>query len=620
MSKPINDFSRAADNIIKEQASVLIEQNTIKARKADPVKYPKNTVKVKIIDRFNYVTHVYFTTDDQGLLQSFQCDGSGRYCGNSFCEHCAAAYEYLKNSEEFSVVLPQDNETDDEDSDEDDDSDDDSDKNTYEDENGLQDYDDIDNDREKDTYTDEDENGLQDYDDIDNDRKEDTYTDEDENGFQDDDDTDNDRKEDTYTDEDENGFQDDDDIDNAREEDTCTESNDEPLVPKSMKILLGTDKKTGEPIYLMPNDTDQVLNNNIGIIGTMGTGKTQFTKSLVSQLCRAQADNFDGTPLGILIFDYKGDYNESKPDFMEMTKAKVIQPYRMPFNPLSLNLKENNNKALLPKHTANAFKDTLSKIYNLGPKQEGILFDCIMSAYEKQGIDPGNKSTWKRPAPTFNMVYEEYKQSNSFNDNDKLAVVMKKLEGFEIFTPDPMKAVPLSKLLRGVVVIDISDYDEDIQNLVVAITLDLFYAQMQTFGSSKTNGRYRQLKTFILVDEADNFMKMGFPSLRKIMKEGREFGVGIILSTQSLTHFCTGEDDYSKYIITWVIHKVNDLNRRNIEAVLNQAQKSMELEDTFLAIKELKKHESIVKISGNEPAEMNDKPFWELYKEETGER
>ena len=95
MSKPINDFSRAADNIIKEQASVLIEQNTIKARKADPVKYPKNTVKVKIIDRFNYVTHVYFTTDDQGLLQSFQCDGSGRYCGNSFCEHCAAASALL---------------------------------------------------------------------------------------------------------------------------------------------------------------------------------------------------------------------------------------------------------------------------------------------------------------------------------------------------------------------------------------------------------------------------------------------------------------------------------------------------------------------------------------------
>ena len=292
----------------------------------------------------------------------------------------------------------------------------------------------------------------------------------------------------------------------------------------------------------------------------------------------------------------------------------------MHFNPFSLNLKEKNNKPLMPKHTANAFKETISKMYNLGPKQEGILFDCIMAAYAKQGIDSGDVSTWTKQAPTFSMVYEQYKQNSAANDNDKLAEAMKKFEEFEIFAPDPMKVVSLSKLLKGVVVIDISGYDEDIQNLIVAITLDLFYAQMQTFGSSKTDGKYRQLKTFILVDEADNFMRMGFSSLRKIMKEGREFGVGTILSTQSLAHFSGSDDDYSKYIVTWIIHKVKDLNRRNVEVVLDQSQKSTELEEAFLAIKELKKHESIVKISGNEPVIMKDKPFWELYNEIKGEQ
>ena len=56
----------------------------------------------------------------------------------------------------------------------------------------------------------------------------------------------------------------------------------------------------------------KVFHTNTGIIGTMGTGKTQFTKSLITQLYREQRRNFDGSPMGILIFDYKGDYNSSK--------------------------------------------------------------------------------------------------------------------------------------------------------------------------------------------------------------------------------------------------------------------------------------------------------------------
>ncbi len=37
----------------------------------------------------------------------------------------------------------------------------------------------------------------------------------------------------------------------------------------------------------------------------MGTGKTQFTKSLVTQLMRNQSCNVDGKPVVLLIFDYK---------------------------------------------------------------------------------------------------------------------------------------------------------------------------------------------------------------------------------------------------------------------------------------------------------------------------
>lgn len=50
---------------------------------------------------------------------------------------------------------------------------------------------------------------------------------------------------------------------------------------------------------------------------------------------------------------------------------------------------------------------------------------------------------------------------------------------FEIFEAKPSETKSLFELLQGVVVIDMSGYDPDIQSLIVAITLDLFYSQMQ---------------------------------------------------------------------------------------------------------------------------------------------
>ena len=389
---------------------------------------------------------------------------------------------------------------------------------------------------------------------------------------------------------------------------------EEPFEPKCMEIVLGT-TEDGQPLLWRPNDTDQLFHTNTGVIGTMGTGKTQLTKSLITQLYRQQRSNFDGQPLGILIFDYKGDYNESKPDFVRAVNARVLKPYHLPFNPLALTIPKVFHP-LLPTHTANSFKDTISKVYHLGPKQQNTLFQCIIKAYEQKGIISGNPATWNRTPPTFDTVYSLYCREGMDGKMDSLAAAMQKLAMFEIFESKPEKTMSLFRLLNGVVVIDISGYDPDIQSLIVAITLDLFYAQMQASGSSRMQGKYRQLKQFILVDEADNFMSEGFPSLRKILKEGREFGVGTILSTQFLKHFGTGDDDYSKYILTWVVHNVADLRTGDVDFVFHTEPKSQEEQRLFLEIKQLNKHHSMIKIGNTQPCHVKNRAFWELFQEE----
>ena len=118
---------------------------------------------------------------------------------------------------------------------------------------------------------------------------------------------------------------------------------------------------------------------------------------------------------------------------------------------------------------------TLAKIYALGPKQQNILFQCIIEAYAARGIIPGNPNSWDNVPPTFDMVYSIYENNEDIKKNDSLAAVMDKLYQFQIFEGDPHKTVSLFDLLDGVVVIDLSGYDSDIQSLIIAITLDALF-------------------------------------------------------------------------------------------------------------------------------------------------
>lgn len=379
---------------------------------------------------------------------------------------------------------------------------------------------------------------------------------------------------------------------------------------RDMRILFGVNQKNNKEVIWYPNDTNKLLHTNTGIIGTMGTGKTQFTKSMITQIYREAKYNVDSKNVGILIFDYKGDYNHSKTDFIEATNAKVYELYHLPFNPLSV-IKAVNSKPMLPLHTANSLKVTLAKAFGLGIKQETLLRDLIMEAYERKGIMKNQPETWNNPAPTLKDVYDIYVSRDDLKE-DSLYAAFSNLVEFEIFEPDSSNTRSLFDLIDGVTVIDLSGYDPDIQNLVVAITLDLFYSQMQAFGHSKITGQFRQLNKVILVDEADNFLSKDFETLKKILKEGREFGVGTILSTQLLSHFSTGENKYSDYILSWIVHNVAELNVKDAKYIFN-VQTKAEQEAICSKIKTLSKHYSLVKMGDSDrPIFMKDKAFWEL--------
>lgn len=389
---------------------------------------------------------------------------------------------------------------------------------------------------------------------------------------------------------------------NSASDQEIVESRPETSYP--LRVLFGHDVLHQNPLHWEPTNTARFMNTNTGIIGTMGTGKTQFTKSLVTQLMRNQHQNVNGSPIGLLIFDYKSDYVDEA--FRTANNAQRYQLYRLPYNPLSLF----GDMPMLPVHTATGFSETMAKAFGLGQKQQLKLRKLILDAYELAGIYKNDSSTWNKPAPTIAQVWDLFLNQEKVEE-DSLYAALDSLATYEIFETSPDDVQPLYDLLNGVTVIELAGYSPQIQNLVVALTLDLFYAQMQKRGKPTVMGDYRQITKMILVDEADNFMSQDFDSLRKILKEGREYGVGVILSTQQMTHFKTAENNYASYILTWIVHRVSEIKNSDIQLIFNQADKA-EQDALKIHIGKLDKHFSLYIDGDKKMTKMRDRAFWEL--------
>ena len=91
------------------------------------------------------------------------------------------------------------------------------------------------------------------------------------------------------------------------------------------------------------------------------------------------------------------------------------------------------------------------------------------------------------------------------------------------------------------------------------------------------------------------------------------FGVGMILSTQNVSDFKTSKEDYSQFILSWVIHHVNSISKAEIANIFGASDPNGERYMDF--INKAKLFESVCKI-GSRVEGIRDLPFFELIKED----
>lgn len=339
---------------------------------------------------------------------------------------------------------------------------------------------------------------------------------------------------------------------------------------------------------------------NVGVVGDLGTGKTQLLLALVAQL-RDRAKASQPNPLSFLVFDYKRDFQN--PEFLERVGGRLLSPNRIPLNIFSLPSKYTPIAAF---QKANAFCDILAKIYaGIGPVQKGNLRTTITDLYKELGGEP----------PTLSEVYDRYLEVAKV---DAVSSILQSFVIGEVFSDDRNELVSFDELIDDtVLVVALNEFgpDQDSKNALVALFLNLYYDYMlksQKWPFVGADPQTRQLNSFILVDEASNIMSYKFDILMDLLLQGREFGFGTILASQYLSHFkpSGGGPNYAQPLLTWFIHKVPTVSAKDLDQLGIQGVSA----EAASRISNLNVHEAFYSSLGFPGRFIEGKPYYKLEK------
>jgi DNA polymerase III delta prime subunit/RNA binding exosome subunit len=278
-------------------------------------------------------------------------------------------------------------------------------------------------------------------------------------------------------------------------------------------ILLGHDDR-GKEVFWKPFEE---TNQHMLVCGTSGIGKTQTLIAIVKEL--------EKEGISSVILDFKGG---------TFKLGHEIDVSNVTVNPLELDLGGGRDKNLL-KNNSMSLAYALKGIFKLGEVQRGTLYEAFKKSYETKGISNKDQRTWTRPPPSFDDVKRILE--NMADDPRKKATDVSKLiskldQIFETEYFSGPTTLPLSKMVSEVTTVSFDKMggEEETKNTIAEVILRKLLAHM--YGAGKSD----RPRFFVVVDEGH---RLGYErsALRRLAREAREYGVGLIVASQFMKDF-----------------------------------------------------------------------------------
>jgi DNA phosphorothioation-dependent restriction protein DptH len=299
--------------------------------------------------------------------------------------------------------------------------------------------------------------------------------------------------------------------------------------PAAGAILVGIDVSDGSPIYWNPTAAASA-NPHVLILGESGYGKTYTTSCLLAELAQSQVSS--------VVFDYgQGFSSASSPSlFRERARAVDFELNRdgIAINPLEIFSVDLHGPATVAQRVA----DTFTRVYpRIGVQQHAVIRQAVLEVLSDHGIKQFDRTTWNLRAPHFRNL--ERKLATLADDvgasNRRVALAaashISTLFVFDTFRSSG-RTLGWDDLLNRpqTWVLQLGGLESSVERAVTEFLLWNLIRFVEARGPGP-------LRCFVVLDEAHKMSFAPGSPVEKLLREGRKFGLGVILASQQPEDF-----------------------------------------------------------------------------------
>ena len=285
------------------------------------------------------------------------------------------------------------------------------------------------------------------------------------------------------------------------------------------------------------------------ILGIPGQGKSWTVTRILSELGQQN--------IPALVLDFHGQFAESQGAFIKTVQPIVLDAAKgLPFSPFECSQGGGQGGWMA---NALAVAEIFAYVAGLGEMQKDIVYTSVRDAYKARGFDDDidDATTQILEYPTLKDVLKRIELHEQTRHVANVAARCRPLLEMDLFRPTEQPA-DLLALVRNGLVIDLHNlFAETLQMAAGAFVLRKLYKDMFRWGYAK------RLRLAIVLDEAHRLAKD--ITLPKLMKEGRKFGISVIVASQGMGDFHT---DVLSNAGTKVIFRVNYPESRKVSGFI----------------------------------------------------
>jgi len=267
------------------------------------------------------------------------------------------------------------------------------------------------------------------------------------------------------------------------------------------------------------------------ILGESGFGKTYSICCIMTELAQQETPS--------IVFDYGQGFaiGSSPRRFVEYAKPIEIRASRegVAINPLQLFPAD----VYGPVNVAQRVADTFQRVYpRIGVQQHAILRQAVLDVMIDEGIIPESQTSWGNSPPPFASLQRKlhmYAENPSHPQRRIASSVASHISTIFVFNTfqDNGLSLDWQNMLDGgnrVFVIQLKGFEHSLERAVTEFLLWNLIGFVESVGPGL-------MRCFVVLDEAHKLAFVPGSPAEKLLREGRKFGLGLILASQQPEDF-----------------------------------------------------------------------------------